>query len=797
MFKSYFKIAWRSLFKNKVYSSINIIGLSIGIASFVLILLYMNYELSYDKWNGSLKKVYRLGMEDQTGILYDGATPAPLGDFLKTNYPKVESSTTLSGGGNYEIPVDAQGKKIFQSGIVEVDSLFFKVFPYELVQGNIENVLEAPDAAVISEEVSAKLFGGESPIGKTIKLYNVINVKITGVLKKVEQPTSLKTEILFRSPYYKSNFHWNNYSFVTYLKLNNAAKIKTIEADINKVYYDLRIKQDSASYAEYQNSEAKTSLFAEAIGDIHNFPKSGGSNFKTITILLGLAFLLLMAGAINFSNLSVATSIKRAREVGVRKVLGSGRRQIFWQFMSESAVLGLLSLIIAILLLIIVIPYFKTEFAIKFQLFNISNGEVYLQLLTCMVVVVLVSGLYPSVFLSRFNTAKVLKGDYSQGRKGGGLRNTLLVSQFALSALFIFAVVVVKKQMNFMQSQDKGFVSNQVMRINVKQKTGEADFDLVRNKLLSIPGVEYVSKSTTVPGDEFVDTTASEYKFEGKTYRLTTVKVSADYFKTLAVNMAQGRDFNDSYADNHTQSVILNEAAVNFLGMKEPIGKNISYPFCDTFAAKVVGVVKNFNVQNFAETIRPVAYSIGNNACGYMWGGGLLVKLNGGSTGNTIQAIEKMWAGIEPDLPIRYSFLDENFEKLYLSYSRIQKVIEFFSLVAVIIAAMGLFALTAFLIKEKTREIGIRKLLGADVSHITFLVSKGFLKLVCIAVIIALPIGWWASQKWLETFAYRTNINWIVFAVTIFAVLLVAILTIGVQTIRAAKSNPVKNLRTD
>ncbi len=797
MFKNYLKITWRSLFKNKVYSSINIIGLSIGITSFVLILLYMNYELSYDKWHSSLKKVYRLGMEDQNGIVYDGATPAPLGQFFITNYPKVETATTLAGGGSYEIPVAGNDKKIFQNGIVEVDSLFFKVFPYELAQGNKDNVLNDPDAAVISEDVSQKLFGNESPIGKTIKLYNAINVKVTGVLKKLDQPASLKTEILFRSPYYRSNFHWSNYSFVTYVKLNNATKISELNADINKVYYDLRIKQDSASYSEYQKATVKTTLFAESIGDIHNFPKSGGSNFKTITILLGLAFLLLMAGAINFSNLSVATSIKRAREVGVRKVLGSGRRQIFWQFMSESAVLGLLSLLIAVLLLIVVVPYFKTEFDIRLQFFDITNTSIYLQILICMVVVVLVSGLYPSVFLSRFNTARVLKGDYSQGRKGGGLRSALLVGQFALSALFIFAVVVVKKQMSFMKSQDKGFVSNQIMRINVSQKTGEAGFDLVRNKLLAIPGVEYVSKTTTVPGDQFVDTSASEYKFEGKDYRITTVKVSKDYFKTLAVPMAQGRDFDDSYADNHTRSVILNEAAVSFLGMKDPVDKSIYYPYCDTFQARVVGVVRNFNVQNFAEKIRPVAYSIGNEACDYMWGGALLVKLNGQSTATTITAIEKLWAGVEPDMPLRYSFLDDNFQKLYLTYNRIQKVIEFFTMIAVIIAAMGLFALTAFLIKEKTREIGIRKLLGADVSHITMLVSKDFLKLVCIAVIIALPIGWWASQKWLETFAFRINLSWIVFAITIFAVLFVAVLTIGVQTIKAAKANPVKNLRTD
>lgn len=797
MIKNYFKIAWRNLFKNKVYGGINIIGLAIGIASFILILLYMNYELSYDKWHGSLKKVYRLGMEDKNGIVFDGATPAPLGQFFKNNTPKVEAATTLSGGGSYEILVTAGEKKIFQSGIVEVDSFFFKVFPYELQQGDKDLALNAPNAAIISEEVSKKLFGNENPVNKTIKLYNAFDVTITGVLKTVDAPVSLNAQILFRSPYAQSNNHWGNYSYTTYLKLDRVEKIKELDAELNKLYYEQRIKKDSASFAEYQQTAEKTTLFAERLADIHNFPKSGGSNFQTITVLLGLAFLLLLAGAINFSNLSVATSIRRAKEVGVRKVLGSGRGRIFWQFMSESAVLGLISLTVAILILFLVVPYFKQEFNIPFRLFDITNGAIYLQVAICMLVVVLLSGLYPAVFLSRFNTTKVLKGDYSQGKKGMGLRNTLLVAQFTLSAFFIFGVVVVNKQMRFMQNRDKGFVSNQVLRINVQQKTGEADFDMVRNKLLAIPGVAYVSKTTTVPGDAYIDTTANTYKVEGREVRLATVKVSRDYFKTLNAPILQGRDFEDNYNDQHTRSVVLNEAAVSLLGLTDPIDKNIAYPYCDTFQARVIGVVKDFNVQNAATNIRPVAYSIGNKACGYMWGGGLLVKLNSNSSGGTIKAIENLWSSIEPAMPLRYSFLDDNFQKLYLEYNRIQRVIGFFTMLAVVIAIMGLFALTAFLIKERTREIGIRKILGADVTHITFLVSKNFLRLIAIAVIIALPVGWWVSQQWLQTFAYRATINWTAFLLTVAAVFGMAVVTIGWQTIKAARSNPVKNLRTE
>ncbi len=798
MIKSYLKIAWRSLFKNRVYSSINIIGLSVGIASFVLILLYLNYELSYDKWDPSLNRVYKLGIQGENGIEMEGATPAPLAQFLATNYPKVEAATTLAGGGSYEIMVAANDKKIFQSGLIEVDSSFFKVFPYTLKIGDRNTVLHAPNAAIISEEVSKKFFGDSNPVGKTIKLYNnTIDLVITGVLHTMDKPSSLQAHILFRSPYEKSNFHWNNYSYQTYIKLNNSEKTGALETDINHIYYEQRIKKDSTRFEAYQSQAVKTTLFAERLTEIHNFPKSGGSNFKTVMVLLGLAFLLLLAGAINFSNLSVATSIKRAREVGVRKVLGSSRRQLFWQFMSESAILSFISLFIAVLLLIVLIPGFKKEFNITFPLFEFGNTGIYIQLLLCLVAITLLSGLYPSTFLSRFNTTKVLKGDYSQGKKGNGLRNVLLVIQFSLSAFFIFTAVVVNKQMHFMQNKDKGFSTEQVMRITIQQKTGEADFDKVQNKLRSIPGVHYVSKTTTVPGDEYIDTSASTYQIEGKDIRLTTVKVSKDYFKTLSASILQGRDFNESFADNNTRSVILNETAAKLLAIEEPIGKAIYYPYCDTFQAQVVGIVKDFTVQSLSSGIRPVAYSIGNEACSYMWGGGLLVKLNSSHTKQTIAAIEASWSDIEPDVPIRYSFLDENFQKLYSDYNRLQKVISFFTLVAVVIAAMGLFALTAFLIKEKTREIGIRKILGADVAHLSLIISKNFLVLIIIAALIALPVGWWAAQKWLQTFAYRATINWLVFAIAIAAILVVALITIGSQTVKAARANPIKSLRTE
>lgn len=797
MIKNYFKIAWRNLFKNKLYSSINVFGLAAGIAGFILLLLYFNYELNYDKWDSSLNRVYKLGMQGADGIEWEGATPAPLGEFLKNNYPNVEAATSLQNDGTYEALVSANEKEIYQAGLISVDSLFFKVFPYQLAEGDVKTALNAPNTAIISQAMSRKLFGKENPVGQTIKLYNSYDVQVTGVLKDIDKPNTLNPQLLYRDGYEKTNYHWQNFSYETYIKLYTNKSISSLEDDINKIYYNDRIKKDSTSFEDWKSQEVKTTLFAERFSDLHNFPKGGGSNFKTVTILLVLAVLLLLAGVINFSNLSVAASIRRAKEVGVRKVLGSGRQRIFRQFITETTVLVFISLVIAVTSLLFIVPAFEKEFDIQLQLFDPENVNIYLQVLACIAAVILLSGIYPAIFLARFNTAKVLKGDYSRGRQGTGIRNVLLVLQFGLSAFFIFAIIVVRKQMHYMQTRDKGFSSEQVIRLTVTQNTGDKNFDFARNRLSGIPGIQYVSKTTNVPGDEYADTSTRVYRFEGKELKLLTVKVSDDYFKTIGATIQSGRDFNGSFADENTRSIILNGSAAALMHVDNPVGRFITFPYCDTVQVQIVGVVKDFNIQNLSQAIRPVAYSINNKACGYVWGGAMLVKLNGKNIAGTIADIEKAWKEIEPGYPLRYSFLDNNFQKLYAGYIRVQKIITFFTIIAVVIAGMGLFALTAFLLGEKTREISIRKVLGASVADISFLVAKNFLTLLVIASLISLPAGWWATHYWLQTFAYKVNIGWFVFVIAAAVVFFVAMITIGIQTIRAARANPVKALRSE
>lgn len=797
MFKSYLKIAWRNLRINKWYSAINITGLGVGLASFIMVLLFLNYELSYDTWSPELQKVYKLGLEDQDGIAWNGSTPEPLGRLIAGKYSNAEAATRISGGGDYEILVAANDKKIYQKGITEVDSLFFKVFPYELSSGNINNVLNAPNAAVITQNVADKLFGPEDPLGKTIKLYGQLEAVVTGVMEAPDQPSALNMQILFRSPYEKSNSHWQNFSYQTFVKVKNHVTLSQLDNAINTIYYNDQLKSDNLSYQQYLGKENKTIVFSEKLSALHNFPRSGGSNFKTIVVLLALAFLLLVAGAVNFSNLSIATSIRRAREVGVRKVLGGSRKQLFWQFMGEAILSCSLSLIIASLLVVVLTPWLKQEFNIQWSIMGNYVSSFLWQITLLIVAVILLSGLYPSIFLSRFNTSKILKGNYSQGKSGLRLRNLLLLVQFALSGFFVFAVIVISAQVHYMQKKDKGFSGSQIMRIEARQGTREEGFEKARAILLSVPGVNSVSKTTLVPGDANIDTTLNEYTLNGVAVKMTTVKVSTDYFKTIGNSIIKGRGFNEGYADQHTRSIIINETAARLWNPQKVIGSFVGMPYCDSVKAEVIGIAKDINVQDMTNAVKPIAYSINNDACGYLSGGALLVKLSGGNLSGTISNIENTWKQIEPDIPLRYSFLDENFQRLFKTYFTVQKTISFFALVAILISTMGLFALTAYIIKERTKEIGIRKVLGAGVSDVVILVGRLFLQLVAIALLIAMPLSWLAANKWLQTFAYRIHLNGLMTAGATLAVIVIVLITVGTQALKAALSNPVGSLKNE
>ena len=420
-----------------------------------------------------------------------------------------------------------------------------------------------------------------------------------------------------------------------------------------------------------------------------------------------------------------------------------------------------------------------------------------LQIGGCLLMVITLSGLYPAIFLSKYNITKVLKGDYSRGVKGMAFRNALIIVQFAVSAFFIIGTLVISTQMHYMQTKNKGFSGQAVIRLQASQKVRDRNYEVTRNVLLATPGVEYVSKSTKVPGDAVLDTSTIVYKYNGNEYRMGSVKVSDDYFKTLGIPLLQGRFFNGSYRDENTRTAMINESAAKKLNLKNPVGATISFPFCDTLPLQVIGMVKDFHVSGFENAVQPLVFTVGNKACLFQSGGAILVKINSASIPKTVAAIETAWKKIDPDFPIRYSFLDDNFQKLFVSYIRVQAIINFFAFAAIFISITGLFALTAFLINSRTKEIGIRKILGASVGGLSFLLGKDFVRLVLFGLIIAVPVSWWAADKWLQGFVYRTAASWQTFLLGALIIIALAIFSMSLQAVKAALANPVKSLRTD
>ena len=797
MFRNYLKIAWRNTLRNVSYSSINMIGLAAGLCSFIVILLYLNYELSYDKWNPELDKVYHVSLREHEDFLT--VTPAPLAGFLAQKYPNAEAATTVQPDGDYEFLLTAGDNKIYQKDVVSADSNFFKVFPYQLAAGNVATALNNPKAVILTEELSHKLFGTADPIGKPIKFFNSTDLVVTGVFKEQAAATHLPIGMLMRDQYLKTSNFWSNFSYQTYIKLKQPKDDSAIETAINRLYYEEHLKQGGTTFESYTTAGAKTSLFVDQVPRIHNFPKHGSSNFATVTILLILAVLLLLAGAINFSNLAIAQAISRAKEVGIRKVMGSGRMQLILQFMSETALQCFISLVIAIILLVLALPYINNSFNIHLGFLQQHEiVRVAFQLMACLLVIILLSGLYPSLYLSKFNAIKVLKGNYSTGKKGTLFRNSLIVVQFMVSVFFITGIIVIKNQMGFMQTRDKGFSGEQLIRISSTQPTRDKNFDNTRNTLLSVPGVVSVAKTIKVPGDNmFVDTGTIGFSHNGKTYRMSSVKVSTDYFKTLQVPLKKGRLFTDDVSDQKTRTAVINESAARKLKLAEPVGEIITFPGCDSIPLRIIGVVKDFNVQGYENEIMPEVFTIGNEACMFQSGGAILVKLDSRHAQQSIAGITKAWKKIEPAFPLRYSFVDQNFEQLFISYVRLQKIITFFGLIAIMISVMGLFTLTAYFTRQRVKEIGVRKVLGASVLQLTTLLSRDFIYLVLLSVLIITPFTWWMVQKWLQTFAYRVDIGWWMFFAASAIAVVIAIITVSFQSIKAALANPADSLRSE
>lgn len=786
MIRHYLKTIFRNIWKNKIYTTINVVGLSIGLASFIIILLYLNHELSYDKWDNRLHQVYRISM--QTEGVNNNMAPAPIAPFLKEKEPAVTSFTRIMLFGNNEVLLGAGEKKIYQKGFAGTDAGFFKVFPYKFLAGDPATALNNPNSAVITEEVARKLFGNEDAMGKTITAFNSLQFQVTGVMKLPATPSHMHIEVLTHDTFIEeSNTDWENYSYTSYIRVNENAAADKLEQRFNALY---------KSRPETEGQTVKQTVIAEAVPRIHNFPRFGESNFKTTLVLFLLAILLLLSGAINFSNLSVAKSMRRAREVGVRKALGSSKPQVFILFLLEIIMQCVFSLLLAMIIVAAAFPYFNSAFNLNLSLWDQKLITILGQLGITLIVVSLLSGLYPAFTLARLKETKVLKTGFSK-RANTLFSNSLVVVQFVVSAFFICSIMVINMQMKYMRNRDTGFNAEQVVRIEASQKTREKEFTRARDILRQTPGVQYVSKSTTIPGSALIDTSTRKFRFQGREFGFASVKVSTDYFQTLDIGLVEGRLFGDDHPEDNNNTAIINESAAKMLADKNIIGATILFPNCDSIPYRIVGVVKDFNVKGFESYVQPTLYSISNAHCGFKAGGALLVKINTGDVQQLLQNLTEKWKLIEPDFPIRYSFLDQNFEQLFRDHARMQDIILSFAVISIFIAILGLVALSAYIAEQRAREISIRKTLGASVSNITRLLTKDVVQLVLIGILIAVPIAWWFIHNWLQNFAYHIEASWWMFALAGVIVFAIAVATVCFQAIKAAAVKPARNLKTD
>jgi putative ABC transport system permease protein len=802
MIKNYFKIALRNLKKNKAFSFINILGLAVGLTCFMLISVFVFNELSYDKYPADAKNIYRviLSVTGNGDVAAYPLVDVAVGEGIKNAFPEVKASTRIAPATDF---IKYDDKQFKEDKIAFVDSNMLQMFSIPLIEGNIQTALVQPNSIVISKAFAKKYFGNEEALGKSLSVGTGGDLyKVTGVINEVPENSHFHFDaFLSLASRHLTRKTWSNIGFFTYLLLNKNTDPKKLESKFPQLVAEHvvpEIQHDmGVSLAEAKKSINTFVFSLQPLTDIHlyshtKYEMEPNGDIQYVYIFSALALFILLLACVNFTNLSTARAVKRAREVGIRKVLGSLKQQLIIQFLTESVLLTFLSMLIAFGLLFLILPYFNqvANRQIPFSFF--TSYQSILLMISLVFITGIVAGIYPSFFLSSFNTIKVLKGSSSKGSQKNVLRSSLVVFQFFVSIALIIATIVVYQQLYFMQNKNLGYDKEQVLFLPDARLLGKNQ-DAFKEQLSENKNVVAASISRSVPGLPFMDGTEIYPKNDngnGKEIHANIYHVDGDYLKTLGIRVVSGRNFSKDFLTD-SSAVVINQAMVRELGWsgENPIGKTIVRSGQHEF--KVIGVVADFNYASAKQQIAPLMMMLGNNY------GGLVIKINTGNVKGFLSDLKKQWDDFNPEGPLSYSFLDDNFAKLYASEIRTQQIFTAFAIIAIIIASLGLFGLSAFVTEQRTKEIGIRKVLGASVESVLLLVSKEFLLLVGIAFIISVPVTWWAMHVWLQDFAYRIHIAWWVFVVAGIIAILISALTISFQAIKAAVANPVKSLRSE
>ncbi len=806
MFKNYFKIAFRNLWRNKAFSAINIFGLAIGIATCLIIMLFVQNELSYDRYNAKADQMVRVvfrGTVDGQKMKEANVMP-PVAKTLLANYPEIKQATRLKVGGSQFI---SYGEESFKEvGLAFVDPNFFEVFTLPLIEGNSSSALSQPNSIVITKAIANKYFGNEDPLGKVVMIKGApTGFKITGVINKVPENSHFHFDFftsMENVPDAKTaSFMTSNYN--TYLVLQKGYDYRKLQAKLPEFvdrYIGPQLQQGMGiSIDQFRKNGNDIGLYLQLLTDIHlhsdftNDLEPEG-DIRYVYIFSAIAFFMLLIACINFMNLSTAGASKRAREVGIRKVLGSMRMQLIRQFLTESILLSVLSLLVALVLVKIALPFFN-HFSGKDLSLQLAGN---LWLLPFLLLLILITGIfagsYPAFFLSSFKPVTVLKGKFSSGRKTLGLRSGLVVFQFFISILLIAGTTVVYRQLSFIQKIKLGYDKSQVIILPeayMLQKNQQAFY----NQLLQDPRIENVSISGYIPagstyGNNFFIYPGNDISGMVKTLRYD---VDYNYIRTLGMKMDYGRYFSKDFGTDST-GIILNETAAKAFGWnKDALNKIVSSKDNDGKQSSyhVIGVVKDFHFKSMHELISPLVMVLGNGA------GTMIVKAKTKDIAGLLTTMKNDWAALSREGPMNYSFLDDRVQQTYEAEQKMGWILAIFAGLTIFVACLGLFGLVTFTAEQRTKEIGIRKVLGASVPSIFQLLSKDFLKLVIIAMLVATPVAWLVMNHWLQDFAYRIHITWWIFALAGFIALIIALLTVSFQAIKAAIANPVDSLRTE
>jgi putative ABC transport system permease protein len=808
MFNNYFKTALRNLWRNKGFSAINIVGLAVGLATCLLIIIYVMDELSYDRYNKKADRIYRLDGEIKFGGNHFILAVAPplAGPSMLQDYPEVEQQTRFRGQGG--LLVKKGNQNIREDKVIYADSTLFDVFTLPMIAGDPRTALTVPHTVVITEKIARKYFNSTDIIGRTLVVNDSVNYKVTGVIRDLPSQSHFNFDLFLpmsQLPDSRATDQWLSNNFNTYIVLKKGADPKKLEAKmggmITKYIAPLIRSAVNQSMEDFQKGGNYVTFSITPLTSIHLHSNKmaelgANGNIQYVYIFSAIAAFILLIACVNFMNLSTARSSNRAKEVGVRKVLGSLRGHLITQFMAESILISFISMLLALGFAWLLLPYFNQMASKEMSLGLFSRAWLAPGLLVLVVVVGVLAGSYPAFFLSAFRPIAVLKGNLSSGFKTGWLRNSLVVFQFGISIFLMVGTVVIYNQLSYIRTKQLGFNRDHVLIIQNSYPLGER-IKAFKEDLLKLPGVEGATMTGFLPTSDSRNDNAffrSPDLDTKKAISMQTWSVDENYIPVLGMEMATGRNFSPQFLTD-SDGVVINGAAARMMGLADPIGEKL-YELTDVRTKKlkvwhVVGVVKDFNFSSLREVVTPMGLFLREDR------GNIALRVNSGNMQQLVGRVEDKWRTMAPGQPFSYSFMDDDFNALYKSEQRMGRISLSFSLLAICIACLGLFGLAAYAAEQRTREIGIRKVLGATVTNIIGLLSRDFLQLVALSALIAFPFAWWAMHHWLQDFAYRVDISWKVFALAALLSVGIALFTVSFQAIKAALSNPVRSLHSE